>query len=213
MTEIERHDERVMTVFGEGIVTTEPNEAVVALGVITQDPDLSMAQGQNAELVNNVIQVLMSEGIPREEIQTIDYSIQPQYDYVDGVQQFRGYQVTHILRVTVAEIARVGQVIDGAVDAGANRVLDIQFSVSHPEVFYQIALTRALEDAVAKAETLADSMNTELDPIPIKVTELSVDRPGIYQTFALTQSAGETPIEPGQMDIKVRVEAKFHYLE
>ncbi|WP_277674528.1 SIMPL domain-containing protein, partial [Piscibacillus halophilus] len=126
-----------MTVFGEGIVTTEPNEAVVALGVITQDPDLSMAQGQNAELVNNVIQVLMSEGIPREEIQTIDYSIQPQYVNVDGVQQFRGYQVTHILRVTVAEIARVGQVIDGAVDAGANRVLDIQFSVSHPEVFYQ----------------------------------------------------------------------------
>lgn len=154
----------------------------------------------------------MNEGIPREEIQTVDYSIQPLYDYVEGVQQFRGYQVSHMLSVTIDEIGSVGQVIDSAVEAGANRVIDIQFSVSHPEVFYQLALTRALEDAVGKAETLAEAMNTDLDLVPVKVVELSSDSPITYQTFALAESGGGTPIEPGQMDIKARIEAKFHYM-
>ncbi|MFD2637838.1 SIMPL domain-containing protein [Piscibacillus salipiscarius] len=212
MVEQERHDERILAVMGEGVVTTEPNVAQVVLGVVTEDENLSVAQRQNADFINQVIQALMNEGIPREEIQTVDYSIQPLYDYVEGVQQFRGYQVSHMLSVTIDEIGSVGQVIDSAVEAGANRVIDIQFSVSHPEVFYQLALTRALEDAVGKAETLAEAMNTDLDLVPVKVVELSSDSPITYQTFALAESGGGTPIEPGQMDIKARIEAKFHYM-
>ncbi|MGP4073570.1 SIMPL domain-containing protein [Piscibacillus sp. B03] len=211
MTGYDRHDERVMTVMGEGTVTTEPNMAQVVLGVVTRDESLQVAQRQNADLINQVIRSLMNEGVARQDIQTVDYSIQPQYDYVDGVQQFRGYQVSHILSVTIDEIANVGQVIDAAVEAGVNQVMDIQFSVSHPEVFYQLSITRALEDAVAKAETLAEAMNTEIDLVPVKIIERSSDQPTTYQTYTLTETAG-TQIEPGQLDITARVEAKFHYL-
>ncbi|TFB22885.1 DUF541 domain-containing protein [Filobacillus milosensis] len=206
-----QEEERVMTVTGEGIVTAEPNVAEVTLGVVTENQDLATAQQQNAEAINQVIQALVNQGIPRQDIQTVDYSITPQYDYVDGVQQFRGYQVTHLLRISVDEIATVGRVIDSAVEAGANRVMSIEFSVSHPEVFYQIGLTRAMEDALAKAETLAETVNAELDPLPIKIEELTGDSPVMYQTFAA--SSGGTSIEPGQLDITVRVRTKYRYVE
>ncbi|RPF53318.1 SIMPL domain-containing protein [Aquisalibacillus elongatus] len=203
--------ERTMTVMGEGIVTTEPNVAEVKLGVVTENQDLTQAQRENAENINRVIRAIMQQGVARQEIQTMDYSIQPQYDYVDGIQQFRGYEVSHFLSVTIDDISNVGRVIDAAVEAGANRVMDIRFSVSHPEVFYQLGLTRALDDAVAKAETLAESMGVEFDPVPLKIEEKFTEGPSPYQTFALTEASSGTQIEPGQLDVSVRIEAKFQY--
>lgn len=46
MVEQERHDERILAVMGEGVVTTEPNVAQVVLGVVTEDENLSVAQRQ-----------------------------------------------------------------------------------------------------------------------------------------------------------------------
>ncbi|WP_188207485.1 SIMPL domain-containing protein [Alkalibacillus aidingensis] len=210
-SQVQPDEKRVMTVVGEGIVTVEPNVAEVRLGVVSQDESLTHAQSENSELINQVMVSIQGLGIPREKIQTVDYSIRPRYDYVDGVQQFRGYEVSHSLQVTIDEISQAGRVIDVAVQSGANRVWSVELVYRNQQNVYQSALRKALESAVAKAVTLANAMGASLDSTPIKIDEQVDEQPITYQAFTEVESPGTT-IEPGQLVISARVEAQFQYI-
>lgn len=204
---------RVMTVTGVGSVSAQPNVAKINLGVETQDEELTKAQQDNAQTLNKVIDSLVQMGIPREDIQTVDYFIYPQYDYVDGKQEFRGYQVTHTIQVTIKDLSQTGKVIDTAVQNGANRVSNIEFTIDNPQQYYKRALNRALENAVSKAQTIANQMKLNLDPTPTQIVEELPQGTVIPQTFKQAEavSSASTQVEPGQIEITSRVETKFQY--
>jgi uncharacterized protein len=202
-----------LTVTGEGTVTAAPDEAIITIGVINESPNLSAAQKENADKTAAVIQALMSLGIPQSDIQTYVYRIEPQYNYENGQQIFRGYRVEHQLQVTVKDISKTGQVIDQAVAAGANSVSSIQFTVSNPNAFYNQALTIAIRNAQEKAISMARALQVTLQPVPVIVQELSQPlppRPIPFQAAMLAQSA-ETPIQPGENKIVATVKVEFTY--
>lgn len=202
-----------MTVFGSGRVSVEPNAAILQLGVVTQDQALTTAQQNNAQIIHQVLQSFANLGVSQENIQTSDYAVYPQYDYVDGAQQFKGYQVTHMLTVTIDTINQTGLIIDTAVQHGANRIASISFSVRDESLYYQQALQIALDNARVKAQTIAQSMGLHLNPTPIIIDEQTIKSTTIpYQTFASTEVAGvSTDIEPGQLEIEAKVEVTFSY--
>ncbi|GGB67807.1 SIMPL domain-containing protein [Fictibacillus barbaricus] len=202
-----------LTVTGEGTVTAASDEAIITIGVINESPNLSAAQKENADKTAAVIQALMSLGIPQSDIQTYVYRIEPQYNYENGQQIFRGYRVEHQLQVTVRDISKTGQVIDQAVAAGANSVSSIQFTVSNPNAFYNQALTIAIRNAQEKAISMARALQVTLQPVPVIVQELSQPlppRPIPFQAAMLAQSA-ETPIQPGENKIMATVKVEFTY--
>lgn len=202
-----------LTVTGEGTVTATPDEAIITIGVINESPNLSAAQKENTDKAAAVIQALISLGIPQSDIQTFVYRIEPQYNYENGQQIFRGYRVEHQLQVTVKDISKTGQVIDQAVAAGANSVSSIQFRVSNPNAFYNQALTIAIRNAQEKAISMARALQVTLQPVPVIVQELSQPlppRPIPFQAAMLAQSA-ETPIQPGENKIMATVKVEFTY--
>lgn len=202
-----------LTVTGEGTVTATPDEAIITIGVINESPNLSAAQKENTDKAAAVIQALISLGIPQSDIQTFVYRIEPQYNYENGQQIFRGYRVEHQLQVTVKDISKTGQVIDQAVAAGANSVSSIQFTVSNPNAFYNQALTIAIRNAQEKAISMARALQVTLQPVPVIVQELSQPlppRPIPFQAAMLAQSA-ETPIQPGENKIMATVKVEFTY--
>ena len=93
-----------MTVYGSSNLSVKPNIAEIQLGVEVRNLELTIAQQENARLIQQVIQALGNLGVSPDNIQTIDYQIYPLYDYVDGIQQFRGYQVTQMLSIRVEDI-------------------------------------------------------------------------------------------------------------
>ena len=202
-----------LTVTGEGTVTATPDEAIITIGVINESPNLSATQKENADKTAAVIQALISLGIPQSDIQTYVYRIEPQYNYENGQQIFRGYRVEHQLQVTVKDISKTGQVIDQAVAAGANSVSSIQFTVSNPNAFYNQALTIAIRNAQEKAISMARALQVTLQPVPVIVKELSQPlppRPIPFQAAMLAQIA-ETPIQPGENKIIATVKVEFTY--
>ncbi|MBP1949721.1 SIMPL domain-containing protein [Virgibacillus litoralis] len=200
---------RVMTVTGISNLSVEPNVVEVQLEVVTEGMSLSQVQQENADTMNQVIQALLQLGIARENIQTTAYTINPKYDYVDGTQVFRGYEVTNAITVKIKDIDQAGNVIDVAVQNGINRVSNIQFTVENKDVYYKQALSSALKDAYAKAQTLANTMQIGIAPYPIKIIEKISEAPITYKAYATMEAA--TPIEPGQIVISATVEAQFHY--
>ncbi|QST00266.1 SIMPL domain-containing protein [Pontibacillus sp. ALD_SL1] len=209
-----RNANRFLTVTGIGSVKAEPNVANIKLGVETQDEELTTAQQTNAQTLDQVIDSLIQIGIPKENIQTVDYFIFPQYDYIDGKQQFRGYEVTHLINVTIENLDQTGEVIDTAVANGANRVSNISFTIQDPQSYYQEALASALKNANTKAQTIAQTMNLQIDMTPISIDEQLPPSQPTPQTMVKAQATGatSTPVEPGQLEITARVETKYQYI-
>ncbi|HEX6594735.1 MAG TPA: SIMPL domain-containing protein [Bacillota bacterium] len=202
---------RVMTVSGKGSIAIEPNRFRVQLDVRTESAQLSEAQKENASMMNNVIQAIVQLGIAQEQIQTASYRIQPRYDYVDGKQLFRHYEVVHAIAVEMTNVQGAGRVIDVAVQHGVNQVSNLEFTLTDASRYYQQALRRALEDARIKAQTIAESMELILHVTPIKIVELTTEPTASVQTLAVKEAGFTTPIEPGQIIIRARVEMQFQY--
>ena len=203
---------RVIEVFGEGAVLVAPDEAIIRLGVISEGVELTETLNQNSAALTHVIQALRDLGIMKEQIQTDEYRIDLQYDFQDGQQQFRGYRVTNLIKVTVADVTKVGLVVDRAVQQGANTVSSIQFSLKDLASFYNQALVLAYREVQDKAMTLASAAGVSLNQIPFSITELTAQRqpPIPFETTAKIQSVS-TPIEAGQLEVKAQIVAKFSY--
>jgi uncharacterized protein len=193
---------------GFGEVLVEPNQAEVILGVQTMNRNASEAQQQNAQTINQVIQSIVQLGIPQQHIQTVNYSIFPQYDYIDGKQHFRGYQVTHELRVIISQISILGNVIDEVTKAGVNQFNQVTFSINQQEYYYQQALILALTNAYNKAHALTHSLQQFSTLYPAKIIELINPSMSPYQakTFQAEQA---TSIAPGQLSVQAELEVTY----
>lgn len=199
-----------LKVEGIGSIKVQPNMAIVVLGVVTENKQLKLAQEENAARMTAVLSTLRVMGIPSEDIQTQSYNITPQYDFIEGKQVFRGYRVEHLLEVTIRDMNKIGEIIDAAVQSGANQVNSIKFSISNPSIYYQQALNAAVDDALMKARTLGGKLNIEVSQVPIQIVEMGYESGGpipmMYQAVGAT-----TPIQTGQIEISARIEAIFAY--
>jgi uncharacterized protein YggE len=203
-----------LTVTGEGSVFANPDQATITIGVISENENLSSAQKENTMKSTAVIRSLTALGIPQSDIQTSTYRIEPQYNYENGQQIFKGYRVEHQLQVTIKDLSKTGQVIDTAVANGANSVSSIQFMVSNPDAFYNQALMIAIQNAQQKAVVMANALQVTLNPVPMAVTELSQNvppRPIPFQAMALAQDSG-VPIQAGENKITASVKIEYTYM-
>jgi uncharacterized protein len=199
-------------VTGEGTVSAAPDKAIIVLGVITEHVSLTAAQKDNADAVARIVEALGSLGIPKENMQTTQYSINMQYNYEDGKQIFRGYQVTHLLQVTTEQIDLTGRIVDTAVKNGANTVSNIQFALKNPEIAYNHALSKAIRNGQMKAKTMAQTLSVTLHDVPILVQELPRTPEAIPYLTASTYSKSEaTPIQKGELTVSASIKAKFTY--
>jgi uncharacterized protein YggE len=204
--------EGIIKVTGIGSVSADPTKATIRIGVVTEDMSLEKAQSENTAKINAVINSLYKMNIPRQDISTAFFDIQPQYDYIEGRQVFRGYRVTNILSLTIKDFTIIGEIIDTATANGANRVEDINFSVENPSAYYRQALDLAVRNASQKALQLANSFGTHISPAPCRIIELtsssSMERIVNLNQFAVSAS----PILPGQTEIIAQIEAWFQYM-
>lgn len=197
-------------VFGEGVVSVKPDAAEVVIGVITENVQLEVAQEENAKVTQQVINSIMEIGVLPRYIQTQNYNIRPNYDYIDGKQVFRSYEVSNYLKVLISNIDSVGEIIDTAVKNGANTVRGINFIVSNQSNHYYEALSLAIEDAQNKARIMANELKVELNIIPIQINEQ--DKGNVIPlTMTLKNVNGATPIEAGENKITADIEAIFIY--
>jgi uncharacterized protein len=201
-----------MTVTGNGEIDAQPDYVEIQIEVRTQGEDVGQAQQQNAAIMNRVINSLLALNIPRENIQTTVYTISPNYDYIEGRQVFRGYEVQNAITVKITDISQAGLVIDTAIQNGANHVSAIQFKIEDSDAYYQTALNLALVNAIAKAKSMAETMHVPLQPIPIEIMEESQNvTPILYKSVQLSNQELSTPIEQGRITITASVRVKFRY--
>jgi uncharacterized protein YggE len=131
---------RNIKVNGKGIVEAEPDMVLLSVGVVTKDRNPQTAQNLNDEISKKLIDALLNIGIARDDIKTSSYTIYPDYEYVEGKQILTGYNVAHMLEIKVRDISMTGEVINTAVQNGANQINRVEFTLENATYYYNRAL-------------------------------------------------------------------------
>jgi len=196
--------QRTISIMGEGKVTAVPDIALVSLGLSTQKNKVSDAQTENSKTINSLIDKLKGSGIAKEDIQTTDYSIYPNYDYSNGKQTLTGYTVSQTVQVKIRQTDKVDDVLKIAGDLNLNQIGGLTFTIDNPENYKQEARIKALENAKEKADALAKVMGVKLGKvISFSESEGSVTPP--YPMYAKAEGLGggatAPTVEAGSQDI------------
>ncbi len=202
--------EKTIRVTGSGSVVGEPDVVVLSVGVSVERDSVKQARTDAAEAMDGVIESLKGNGLLDPDIQTQHFSIQQQFDYAQGRQEFRGYSVTNSVSGKIRDLGIVGQVIDDAAEAGGDlvQINSIQFTIEDTTKLRMQARVAAMQDAQTKAQTLATEGGVTLGK-PISISE--VEGPYVARSadfnlaFAEDASAAKTPIQSGQLRIAVTV--------
>ncbi|MDM5156274.1 SIMPL domain-containing protein [Bacillus sp. DX1.1] len=210
--DIRNAKEATITVQGEGIVKVKPNVVVLTIGVRSDNKNVKQAQEENAIRSQQLLAALKQLGIADKDIETISYTITPQYEYINEKQLLQGYRVEHLYEITVLNVQKAGEVYDIAVTNGANVAKGLRFRVSHPNAYYQQALLQAVQHAQEKARAIASTYNLNINPVPLSLVEESAQSPREVVSYATLQAQAAPPIQSGELEIISSVRAIFTYL-
>ena len=136
---------------GEGKVKATPDTAKVEIGLVTEGKDSISVQNENSSKMNAVIKFLKEQKISEEDIKTSAYNLSPKYEYDKGKSTLVGYILNQALTVTVRDLNKTGEVLDGAVSNGANQINSVSLFVDKPEELKN----KAREEAVKQAREQA----------------------------------------------------------
>ncbi len=201
---------RTLRVEGAGEVKAEPDEGWVDLAVETQGATAKAASEENARKMERVITALTAAGIPRKEIDTRYFTVFPEYTQPDPRSEptLKGYRVNNTLTVHVRELPRMGELIDRALAAGANRVDGVRFALSQEDEVKAEALRQAVQRARETAEVLASALGVRLGKVLDANTVAEVPRfyPARLEVKLADTGAGPTtPILPEEQTVQARV--------
>jgi uncharacterized protein YggE len=193
-------------VSGYAEVTENADMVEIFLGVENQNAIASTSQKENANFMQKVYREVYSY-VKKEDVETYTYNMYPVIDYESG-QQIIGYKTTHILKIR-ASPSDAGKIIDSAVNAGANRVNDIVFTLSEArkEAVGADALRKALQNAGKKAELIAAEMNVNLK----KPVYISAEYTSVVPYYATRELAAGTEISAGNVKVTASVSVSYSF--
>jgi uncharacterized protein YggE len=201
-----------ITVVGQGEASGAPDQAQVMIGVETLATTVQEATDTNQANVAAIMAALEEQGIAAKDIQTSNYSLWPEQRYDEsGPTGITGYRVSNQVNVTIRDINRVGDVLGAAMDAGANSIYGVSFSVDDTAALEAEARAAAIADARTRAESLASLSGLELGDVQM-ISEV-VGQPVMPYgggAYVAAESAVAAPgISPGQLNYNVQVQVTF----
>lgn len=202
----------VFSVTGEGISVVKPDIAYVTVGVESLGSTVKQTQDKINTSMSNVFTSLKKIGIDEKDIKTINYSINPTYDWTSGRQKITGFSANTNLQIKVRDIDKVNDVIDQAIASGANQVGGISFDVDNKEKAENEARTQAVDQAKKKAQQAASIAGFKLGKIiNYSESDNNFPRPVNYGGGLMLEksAAPATDIQAGSSEIKITVSLSY----
>ncbi|HUR16266.1 MAG TPA: SIMPL domain-containing protein [Candidatus Limnocylindrales bacterium] len=201
-----------ISVSGIGCVAIEPDVADVLLGVNISRKTVAEARAEAATTMAAILATVAEAGVPKRDVQSSFLSVQPRYDYRDGrPPELSGYEMNNVATITVRDLAKLGDVIDGSLRAGATSMDGLEFRLADPAPAEREARIRAMANARSRADVIAEAAALTITGVE-SVTEGGAMPPRPFAAKAermmMAQDAA-TPVETGTMEIEVTVAVTY----
>jgi len=216
---------RSFTVTGDGKAVGVPDVATLTASVITEGgTDIATLESQNTDKGNKIIAFLKGNGVDPKDIQTSGYDLQPRYQYSNcGYRpdvtttcpppQIIGYTITQSIAIKVRDFTKIGAIVGGVTQNGANSVSQLTFKIDDPTQVQSQARAQAIAKAKASAEAVANAGGFAVGRL-LSIEENANTPFPLYYTSKAADSAGgiapATPtIEAGSQEVTVTVTLRY----
>ena len=202
-----------ISVTGFGEATGSPDIATVQLGVNVTGADVGDAVGRSNSTMEDITAALVGLGVSAADIQSTNFNVWPEDRYDPQTGQPTGERIFHVDSTVVAklrQIEKVGEAIEVALDAGANNVYGLSFSIDETSALEAEARADAIVDARQRAEQLAQEFGVGLGEV-VTINESSYGAPVTYSAAAMGIGGGEgaPPISEGTLALSVTVNVTY----
>jgi hypothetical protein len=168
-----------INVNGTGDAVAIPDVATFSFSVTQTAKTVTDAQTAATTKINAAIKAVKNGGVADKDIQTIDYSINPHYEYQtavcpnqatsgaaiycpSGKQVLTGYDVSESVQVKIRDLSKAGALFTTIGGLGVQNVNGLTFSVDDPDSVNAAARAKAISDAQSKASQLAKQLGVRL---------------------------------------------------
>ena len=213
--------EQTISSRGHSTAMVEPEKLMITLGVDTVAETASEALAENSRIMNDVTAALLALNVAEDEISTTRINIHPEYGDVPNPitggssWEMIGYGTSNIITIATAQMDKAGEILDGAVGAGANRVEDVRFSAS-PETISDVRMDligQAVRNALEKAELALEPLEYKISGVKsINVDGASTPGSATFEDsarYAITLQSAAPPIFSPDQTVSVSVSVTF----
>jgi uncharacterized protein YggE len=200
--------QRTISVTGTGTARLTPDIGIITLGVQTQADQVARAVQDNNARSSRVMEAIKEAGVAAGDVQTSNFSVSSQltYDTLGNPTGEVNYFVSNTVTITLREISKLGDLLQSALENGANSVQNVTYSVEDPSEALDKARLEAIQDAQAQAAQLATAAGAQLGPI-FSLNEYSPIPGPFYAapTFGKGGGGGGVPTSPGTLEYQVQM--------
>lgn len=203
--------QRSITVTGAAEAQAVPDRASVTAGVETRGATAAAALAANAETMTAVFDALEAAGIPRAQVQTNQFTLNPVFEpfqeNAEAPPAVIAYDASNVVTVRLTALDTLGKVIDALAAAGANRFDGVSFDVADPATALNTAREKAVADAQARAALYAQAAGVKLGSVLTITEQTGVSGPIMLR--AMAADAPSTPIAPGTVSLSAEVQVVY----
>lgn len=208
--------QRYITVVGEGIVNIKPDIAKTTIGVETVKASVKEASIENQAIIADVLAALKAAGIADKDMQTAGFNMYAEQmsnpdSKPEDAPQMR-YHVTNQVQITIRDTEKVGEVLDAAIEAGANNSYGIEFNLDDQKSARADARTAAIENAGDRAEELAGLTGVTVGRV-LSISEVIGSNPFFgaseARAFGGLGGGGGIPISVGELQLTAQVQVIY----
>ncbi|WP_240376798.1 SIMPL domain-containing protein [Bacillus piscicola] len=199
-----------LLVGGEGKLDVPPDLAIIRLGAEAQDQSAEKAQQAVSKKMKGVQKLLHDYGIKEENIKTVRIGVHPYQSNQEDKEKFRAQ---HILEIQFEDMEKVGELLDDAAAAGANRIEQVSFTLRDASTAEEQALQQAIKSTKSKAAAMAKSAGRSVGEI-IQISERGTQAGIPMQSYqreelATQDSSNGTSVSPGEIKIRQQVDVVY----
>jgi uncharacterized protein len=163
----DKDNDNTINVQGSSEIKVEPDEAEVWVGASFVKDTAEEAQNAVNSVINDIVDGLRYKGFTEDNMETTQLSLHEEYSWNEGKRESIGWRASQTLKIKTNDLTKVGEIVDVAVENGANQINNINFQLSdeREKEYKKQALTEAAKNAKDKAETIAESLGVKLGTI------------------------------------------------
>lgn len=151
---------------GTASVEATPDIATIAIEVSVSAKDAADAKKQVDTRVAQYFDFLNKSGIEKKDVKAANIRTQPEYDYQkSGEAVLKGYRAVRQVQVTLRQLDKLNDLLDGALKSGLNEIRAVELGVASPETYREQARKKAIENTITQAGALADGFKVKLGPV------------------------------------------------
>lgn len=201
---------RSVTVVGEGVVNIEPDVATARIGVVVLRTTVREASSEANAIMQAVKAALLAQDVEEKDIQTRHFNIYAERYGPEGPLQEDQvqYRVSNAVDVTIRGLDNIGGILDAAIEAGANDIGNIRFSLENPAAVETEARAMAVADARAKAEELAGLLDTTVGEAT-EISEIIGHGGGFFSNSFSEMALADSAFSIGELTLALQLQITY----